>query len=247
MSRNFELLRQAGWRQEIFEGLPTESAGEESSTTGARRMPLRNDQIASLVRKVFLDAKNSRTHAVMFSGVARGAGCTWTCAQAAKALASSVTGNVCVVDANFVAPALHEHFFAEARSGLSDAVFESKRAKEFAERVGERNLWLVTAGNQGKQAQGLSNGAILQSHLRELKSEFDYLLIDGPTLTSGPQAVSIGRTGDGAILVLKSTGIAPDLLVKAKRQLETARVPLFGVVLNQREPGLPSLLGRLMK
>lgn len=224
-----------------------EPAGEPPSANGTKRMPPKNDQIATLVRKVFLDARNTRARAVMFSGVARGTGCTWTCAQAAKALARCVEGNVCVVDANFTAPRLHEHFGTEVRSGLSDAVFESKRAKEFAERVVERNLWLVTAGRQGKRAQGLSNEAILQSQLKELRGEFDYLLIDGPTLTSGSHAVSICRTGDGAVLVLKSSGIAPDLLLKAKKQLEAARVPLFGVVLNQREPGLPPLLERLMK
>jgi Mrp family chromosome partitioning ATPase len=251
MSRNFELLRQAGWRQELFEGLSGEQVVEPSSQHDVKRPAPRseqgrNDQISNLVRRVFLDSKNSRARVVMFSTVARGAGCTWTCAQTARALARSVTGNICIVDANFVSPTLHQQFAVEARAGLTDAVLESKPANEFTERVSEGNLWLLTAGSQRKRAQ-LPNGAILQSHLRELRNTFDYVLIDAPSLASGSQALSIGRTGDGAVLVLKSTGIATDLLLKAKRQLEAGRVPLFGVVLNEWGPGPAPFLERLMK
>jgi hypothetical protein len=46
---------------------------------------------------------------------------------------------------------------------------------------------------------------------------------------------------------MESTRIAPNLLLNARKQLQAARVPLFGVVLNQREPSLPRLLDRLMK
>ncbi|HUN63409.1 MAG TPA: hypothetical protein VMU53_15540 [Candidatus Sulfotelmatobacter sp.] len=251
MSRNFELLREAGWRQELFEGLPTapEPTHEEPVIPAEtrRQPPVRNDQISMLVRKVFLDPHRVRNRAVMFSSVARGAGCTWTCAQAAKTLAGAVSGDVCVVDANFEAPVLHEQFSVAGRVGLADAVFASKRAKEFVVRAGQKNLWMLPAGDVEKRALSLSNGPILESHLRELRGDFDFLLIDGPPLTAGAHACSIGRAGDGAILVLNSAGIPPALLLNARKQLDAAGLPLFGVVLNQRESGLPPLLDRLMK
>jgi polysaccharide biosynthesis transport protein len=252
MSRNFELLRQAGWRQELFDGLSGEPVVEPPSTDEVKRsIPRnerrRNDQIETLVRRVFFDAKNSRARTVMFTTVARGCGCTWTCAQTARALAGTVTGNVCVVDANFVSPTLHQHFATEAEAGLTDAVLGSRCASELAGRVDEGNLWLLTAGGQRKRASSLPDRGSLESHLRELRDAFDYVLIDGPPLASGSQALSIGRAGDGVVLVLKSTGIATDLLLKAKRQLETARVPLFGVVLNDWGPEPQAFLERLMK
>jgi len=247
MSKNFELLRQAGWRQDFFEGLPSEPPVESTSTKRARRVPLGDDQVSTLVRKIFLSSGGSDTRTVMFSGVVRSVGCTRTCAHAAKTLANAVSGSVCVVDTNFEAPSLHHHISQTAGAGLSDAIVESKPGKEYAQRVADSNLWMLAAGNQIKRVNGFSKSATLETYVRELASQFEYLLLDGPALSSGPHAFSVGRASDGAVLVMESARIAPNLLLNARKQLQAARVPLFGVVLNQREPSLPRLLDRLIK
>jgi Mrp family chromosome partitioning ATPase len=251
MSKNFELLREAGWRQEIFEGLPTPPDAEPEDAQPAARRPttanhaaLAGDQVSELVRKIFLDSPH---RSVMFFAAEKGAACTWACAQSAKALAGAVGGTVCAVDANFSQPALHEQFAKFAPSGLADAVFAAKPAKEFAEETGKENLWVLTAGSEEKRTLALQNKSFLQSHLQELKSDFDYILIDGPTLSSDPLLASVGRGVDGAVLVLNSSGIAPNLLVKAKKQLEAARLPLLGAVLTQGQSEMSSLFRRLIK
>jgi protein-tyrosine kinase len=253
VSKNFELLREAGWRQELFEGLPCSSEEPRepappvsSQTAQPEHLPLQNDQVSMLVRKIFLDSPN---HSVIFFAMEKGASCTWACAQAGKALAGATTGKVCVVDANFTAPALHEQFAKFAPSGLADAVFAAKPAKEFAELAGgqNKNLWVLTAGSEEKRDLALQNKSFLQSPLQELKNDFEYILIDGPALSSDPLLASVGRGVDGAVLVLNSTKFAPNLLLKAKRQMEAVRLPLLGAVLTQSKEELPSLLHRLIK
>jgi Mrp family chromosome partitioning ATPase len=252
MSKNFELLRQAGWRQELFEGLPTEAPPPEApvkptASRRVKRFPLGDDQVSTLVQRIFLHSGGSDVRTVMFSGVVRRVGCTRTCAQAAKTLANAVAGTVCVVDANFEAPSLDHHISPSTGPGLSDAILESKPGRDYAECIADSNLWMLVAGRQATRVNGFSKGATLESYVRELAGQFDYLLVDGPSLSSGSLAFSVGRAGDGAVLVLEPAGVAPHLLLKARKQLEAARVPLFGVVLNQREPALPPLLDRLMK
>jgi len=80
-----------------------------------------------------------------------------------------------------------------------------------------------------------------------LRGEFNYLLVDVPAVAWGSFAASVGQAVDGAVLVLESSGVAPNVLRQARRHLDRARVQLFGVVLNQRAPVLPSVLDRLMK
>jgi protein-tyrosine kinase len=252
MSKNFELLREAGWRQDIFEGLPCSAAEEPESLPPVSRQtaprkqasPPQQDQMSMLVRKVFLDSPN---RSVMFFAAEKGASGTSACAEASKSLAAAAGGTVCVVDANFMAPALHEQFAKVAPSGLADAVFAAKPAKEFAERTSVKNLWVLTAGSEEKRTLALQNKSFLESHLQELKNDFDYLLIDGPALSSDPLLAPVGRGVDGAVLVLNSTSVAPNLLLKAKKQLEAIRLPLLCAVLTQRKTELPSLLHRLIK
>ena len=146
MSKNFELLRQTDWSQEFFQGLPTETRHIETAQKCIKRRPMGNDQISTLVQRVFLDPRSSHIRCVMFTANSRRVGCTWVCAHAAKMLAESIEGTVCAVDTNFREPALHSYFSVEGRDGLANAVAESRPAKEFAKQTQEANLWLVAAG-----------------------------------------------------------------------------------------------------
>ena len=240
MSKNFELLRQASWSQEFFADLPTESHASEPNQQRVKRSPTGSDQISTFVRGTFLNPRGPHIQSVLLAGLSRGAACTRTCAQAAKVLADSIEGKVCVVDANFRAPALHQYFSHESQAGLSDAMIRSKPPGEFATKVNWSNLWLVTAGYQNERARSVANNAILETYLRELREQFDYLLIDSEVVDSGAGAPAGCRAVDGVVLVGESREVVPDFVLKMRKTLERARVPLLGVVLNESESGLRS-------
>jgi Mrp family chromosome partitioning ATPase len=252
MSKNFELLQRAGWRQDYFEGLPGASAlpselGMQKTGSRKRQTSLPNDPVSSLVRKVFLERRTDCARIVSFAGVTRRAGCTWTCVQAAKALAKYVDGKVCLVDANFEAPSIHQLYSGQPSPGISDAIFDGKRPKSFALRAGDANLWYLPAGNQYKRIPMLPDCSMVQAQLRELGKDFDYVLLDAPALTSGALAAAVCKSADGAVLVMEPSGITAAALARGRSLLATARVQLFGVVLNQRVPTLPPVLDRLMQ
>jgi len=251
MSRNFELLRQASWSQEFFQDMPTEAPTEvPSRDTNRRRMkrpPPGNDQVSVFVRRAFLNPHNPSVRSIMFAGLYRRAGCTWTCAQTAKILADSVDGDICAVDTNFHAPALHHHFLGQPQGGLSDAMCASKPAAESAKQVNGSNLWLVPVGYQNERARSMMDSTILEKHLRELRNRFDYLLIDGVLQGSGTGVPAGCRAVDGVVLVAESGGIEPKMVFSLRRRLESAHVPLLGVVLNQRLAERASMFERLIR
>ena len=247
MSRNFELLRQAGWSQEYFQDMPAESRTNETRRKYFKRPPRGNDQVSDLVRRIFLSPLSVEVRSVMFAGITERSGCTWTCARAAKTLADSIEGSVCAVDANFQTYSLHQHFWDEAYVGLSDAIVGSKPTCEFAKQVKGSNLWLVPAGFQHDRARKLASDAVLETHLGELKSKFDYLLVDGQIADPGRGSPTGCRSVDGVVLVADSRQITPKTVLATRKKLESAHVSLFGVVLNQNETELPPFLERLMK
>jgi Mrp family chromosome partitioning ATPase len=253
MSKNFELLQRAGWRQDYFEGLPgattpsPEPAPAREAAPRKKAPALANDPVSNLVRKVFWESRTGPSRVVAFAGVSRGTGCTWTCVQAAKTLANHVDGKVCLVDANFEAPAIHQLYSGQPSPGVSDAIFEAKAAKSYAVRVGDGNLWYLPAGNQCKRIPTLPESSMLQSQLRELARDFEYVLLDSPALTSGALAAAVCKSGDGAVLVMEPSAITTAALARGRSLLASARVQLFGVVLNQRVPTLPPVLDRLMR
>jgi Mrp family chromosome partitioning ATPase len=247
MSRNFELLRQSDWSQEFFEGLPAESPHIDTPQKRIKRRPMGNDQISTLVQRVFLDPKSSHIRCVMFTANSRRVGCTWMCAHTAKMLAESIEGTVCAVDTNFREPALHNYFSVEGRDGLRNAVAESRPAKEFAKQTHEANLWLIAAGRSTGRSGPTESGSLLETHLRELRGGFDYLLVDAGLVSTRSTAREAARVADGAVLVLRSTELGPKAVLDARRHLDRAHVPLLGVVPNQRSSALPFVLDRLMR
>jgi hypothetical protein len=258
MSKNFELLRKAGWKQDLFEGAHPEplrappsrkvnSPVKHPSPARYRTSGIsaKRDQIFSLVHRIFLDPRNPQVRSVAFFGVAPRAGCTWACAQTTRTLASLVDATVCVVDANFSAPSLHGQFSADNHVGFSDAILQGKPARTLVRQIDGSNLHILCAGGECGRVQaevGRIGGA-----LRGLRREFDYLLVDAPPVALGSLAAGIGQAGDGAILVLESTGIALESLLKAKQRLKSAHVPLFGVVLNDRKSPDHSLFSQFFK
>ena len=132
MSRNFELLSEAGRMREILEPQveqpcsappsPHVEVVEESfpSTPSLEMSGAIRDEIAKLVQKLFLAPQDPRR--VVFAGTESGCGCSWMCARVAEGLASQDRGSVCVVDCNLRSPGLHQQFGTENHHGLSDAL-----------------------------------------------------------------------------------------------------------------------------
>ena len=179
----------------------------------------------------------------MFSGVDHGDGCSWITANAALSLAAQTSCSICVVDANLRTPSLHRFFDLENRFGLVDAVAQSGPIRDFAQQVSGSNLWVLTSGSaSGKLAANALSSEALRARMTELRSEFDYVLIDTPPANLYADCLTLGPLADGTILVLQSNASRREAALKAKESFENAHVRLLGAVLNKRTFPIPQNL-----
>lgn len=203
------------------------------------------DEIRKLVQRLFIIPGSAEApQAVAFCGVDRGTGCSWVCARASETLAESGRGTVCLVDGNLRFPWLHEYFQLHNGAGLSDAVDDSRPMREFAHRTWVSKLWLITAGCSVSEKRGTLDIARLRSIFMELRSEFDYLLIDTPHISSYADAVLLGQLADGIVLVVSSGSTRRQAARAAKENFETEKIPMLGAVLNKRTYPIPEVLYR---
>jgi Mrp family chromosome partitioning ATPase len=203
-------------------------------TTG----PIR-DEIAKLVQKLFLPPQGPRR--VIFAGTEPGCGCSWMSARIAEALASQGRGSVCLVDCNLRSPGLHEQFGAENHHGLSDALLQGGPIREFAHRW-SRNLWFVSCGASAETGLTMLGSERMRSRLAELRTAFDYVLIDAAPLNGCNDAIMLGGLSDGVVLILKANSSRRETARKAVQELQSANVRVLGAVLNQRTFPIPEAL-----
>ena len=221
--------------------------GHKRGTNGDARHASRHagEEIFKLVQRVFiLPGPGNAPGAVAFCGVGPSAGCSWLCARVGEVLASQVSGSVCLVDANLRAPSLHFQFDVEKGSGFSDFMRTSESPCDFARRLPAMNLWLITAGSAGKEPNGALAALKLRARFAELRSEFDFVLVDTPALDSYADAILLSQQTDGIILVVGSHSTRRETALNAKKNLEAAQISMLGAVLNKRTYPIPEAIYR---
>ncbi|MBV9343246.1 MAG: CpsD/CapB family tyrosine-protein kinase [Acidobacteria bacterium] len=197
-------------------------------------------EITKLVQNLFLLPESPRR--VVFSGTEAGCGCSWTCARTAEVLASQVAGSVCVVDCNLRSPGLHQQFGSENHNGLTDLLVQSQPVREYVHRLGRANLCLLSCGSASADWQTLIGSDRMRSRLAELRSAFDYILIDAAPLNTCNDALVLGALSDGVVLVMKANSSRRDTAQKALHGLRAARVRALGAVLNERTFPVPAAI-----
>lgn len=262
MSRNFELLQNIGKDQEYFqpervqpvaaperEPLPMPELHPAAAVAPAPAQavqplqfamePSQLAELSKLVQRIFLLPGSEYNHTVVFTSADAGSGCSWICARVGELLASQVTGSVCLVDANLESPTLHEQFGVPNHHGLSDALQHSGTIRGYVSQLSRRNLALVSCGSETEGGRRLVTSDRMRSRMSELRSEFDYVLIDCPSVSVSNEAFSLGSAADGVVLVLKANETRKDKARGVVRDLQNAKVKVLGAVLNQRTFPIP--------
>jgi Mrp family chromosome partitioning ATPase len=265
MSRTFELLQRTGKNRTLFIDVPAievpptpetdrkwEDASLPSSIGSVRRLNLDieglgREESLKFVRRVFLSQEADAARTVVFSGVERAAGSTWNCVCAARTLAAQVSGRVCVVDGNFRHPALHEFFGVANGDGLAAAVTQSAPISNFLIQLGDTNLWLLPSGAKNSDLSRYCTPLDMELRLTELRDQFDYVLIDSPSINQYADALALGAMTDGVVLVIDSESTHRDAARRAAYNLHAAKVRTIGAVLNKRSYPIPQFIYRMIR
>jgi Mrp family chromosome partitioning ATPase len=202
------------------------------------------EQEMKLVERVFPGAATDSPRVALFAGLGNDAGCAATCARVAELLAARAEGPVCVVDANFQTPSLHEYFGVDNLKGFAEATVESGPLQSFAQQIAERGLWLISSGNANVQRRFPAMADGLRVRIEELRETFKYVVIHSAPLRLETSAMLLSRSTDGVVLVVEAHGTRRDAARRVKGMLEAANVRLLGVVLNNRTFPIPEPIYR---
>ncbi len=255
MSKNFELMQRAGkgWdvapappsapkkepvrlvvHKETWKGSP--SHGHVDIDQLAREESLR------LVQRIFLLQSKEPPRAVVFAGIDHGNGCSRICMQAAEALQASIQGSICVVEANLRANPSSRKLIATNHYGFTDALVSDGPIRSFAKPTQKGNMWVLSAGSLAADSHGLLNSDRLKPRFDELRSEFDFVLVDAPPLTRYSDAVALGKVADGLVIIVEANSTRRDATLRVTHNLQAAHVRVLGAVLNKRTFPIPASL-----
>jgi Mrp family chromosome partitioning ATPase len=238
MSKNFELIQQAGQATQLASmpaGSPMFSRTHEKSCTGRIRIGLgqvARGEILTLVQRIFLQDTQRAPRAVLFAGVDPGNACSQICLQVAEALASTVTGSVCLVEANFRSPSLPDLLGASNHYGLTDSLLTEGPIRSFARPLNLDNVWLLSCGSLTADSPNLLKSDRIRARFDELRNEFDYALVVAPSLTRYADAMALAPLTDGLVLLLEGNSTRKEVALQVIENLRAAQIQVLGAVLS---------------
>lgn len=118
-------------------------------------------------------------------------------------------------------------------SGLSQYLSGQKSRQEICFHTNFENVDIIFAGALAPNPAELLEDPSFEGLLADMRSAYDYILIDTSPIGSLIDAAIIAKFCDGAIIVVESERVSYRMVQKAKEQLEVTGCHVIGAVLNK--------------
>ncbi|HVJ85512.1 MAG TPA: polysaccharide biosynthesis tyrosine autokinase [Caulifigura sp.] len=160
-----------------------------------------------------------------------GDGKTTTISNLAVAIAQSGK-KVLLIDADMRRPTLHDMFRLSQEAGLSDILLGEIEWMNVVKSTPFATLSVITAGLSPENPAELLSAPAFQTFLKQVREEFDLVLIDSPPVLAVTDACVIAPQTDGMVVVIRMEKNNRTSVSHTREQLDSYGVRLLGVVAN---------------
>jgi polysaccharide biosynthesis transport protein len=140
--------------------------------------------------------------------------------------------SVLLIDADMRRATLSRMLNEEKSLGLSDVLQGEISAEEAAISIPDAGFHLLPAGSTGRDPSWLLKGQKIGQLMARYRQMFDMVIIDTPPILPVPDALTIGRWSDGAVLTTRFDVSRFPMVDRARRRLVSAGIPLLTMVVN---------------
>ncbi len=175
--------------------------------------------------------KHKKDNIVMFTGPTAGIGKSFISANCAALLAAG-DKKVLLIDADFGKPSLHRYFGTGGDKRLYDFVAASARPDRIVRRAVRENLDFIPAGTLPADAGEFLHRLDLAALLALLHGQYDFVLIDLPSLLEVADVLTIGGQADALFLVARAGMTTEAEIGEALKRLYMSGIAPQGILFN---------------
>ena len=236
MSANVEILKGPEVLGELAPETPPPFAilGEMNNWN---REDFARDQIRALVRRVFFASDSRAVRQVVFSAAEPNRDLADICNRVGEALALETAADIAIVGRKF------NGCEPEIEITRGPRIVGSAAIKSWSTQTAT-NLWRVPELDVRECREGPRGGRYWLSCLAELRNEFEYAVIQGPSAGISSEAALLGELADGIILVLGANSTRRATARKIKNTWQGAGSRILGTVLSDRTFPIPERIYR---
>ncbi len=141
--------------------------------------------------------------------------------------------NVLLLDGDLRKPTLHKFFDLSNLQGLTNLLIDDQLSLEDVSHRIMDNFTVLTSGPIPPNPTELLQTKKMRDLLKQLKENFEMIIIDSPPVMAVADASVLSILADGTIMIVGYGISSRDSVVKAKEQLQMVKANILGVVLNK--------------
>jgi polysaccharide biosynthesis transport protein len=195
----------------------------------------------------FICAENN-LKSIVFTSSSPGEGKTSIVVNVAITMAQ-IGQKVLLIDGDLRRPVIAKLFGIEQTPGLTDVILGNYEwhkvvrsitdlmmgklsIEDIMKTPGLDNLHIITSGTYSPSPAEIINSRAIGEFLKEVRNEYDVILIDAPPVLAATDAALWSSRVDGTALVYQVGKVARGALRRSKISLENLKAKVIGVVLN---------------
>ncbi|KGN34563.1 cell shape-determining protein [Knoellia sinensis KCTC 19936] len=140
---------------------------------------------------------------------------------------------VCLVEADLRRPRLLDYMGLDGSVGLTNVLIGEAELDDVLQPFGAGSTMVLGAGPIPPNPSELLGSSTMREILRQLRSRFDYVLLDAPPVLPVTDAAVLGRVADGVIVVVGATVVRKEQVARALENLHRVNAPVLGFVANR--------------
>lgn len=172
---------------------------------------------------------------LMVTSAVCGEGKTVTCLNLALAMTARETARTIVVECDLRRGRIGALLGISPTAGLGDVLAGRATRDEAIAPTAHPNLFVLPAGPDRDNPGELVGKRELGDLLRDLRRDYDHVLLDTPPVNMVADARIIGPSADEALLVVRAGRTTRDAVGCALQLLDAVKVKLAGVVLTRQK------------
>lgn len=184
--------------------------------------------------------QETKVQSVCLTSANHGAGIT-TVASNLAIVSAANNPKVLLIDADINKPQIHKSFNIKNDTGFTNLLKNQDYSnidyytKKFKDSHSNGILYVMTSGVRVNNSLDLLSSAVFDEFMQAMKKEFDFIVLDCPSMESSQDVIPITHVVDGTIVVVSSLETNKNDAKDALMQLHRNGAHILGTVLNKVE------------
>lgn len=196
-----------------------------------------NDAFDRLAAEIYIRKQKEGHTSFEICGTEPGVGSTTTAISVAVSMAKA-GWKVLLIDCDLRKRSSEKRLNEENIEGIADLLDGAITTREIVCKTNYDNLFFISSGNASVNAINAVCSVSMKSLMDEVRKDYDFVIVDVPSIASSMDAAVVATITDTVILVTsQDKGYRIKAITEAEEKLKNVGANISGIVVNHVEPG----------